>query len=164
MTDRVLTDGELIEAAMMGDTTIAVNIERLRAVERAVLASLYDGKAPAEIAFKIVNSMGGYQVMASCVPEAEARTREREAAYFVLGYVGRSDRQAMDEVDRRYPSVLPKAPPPLVLSTGTWVEQREDMRWQLRGEDRYFVMTPTCATAADADALAAWLRQYGEAK
>ncbi len=173
MTETVLSDAE-VEAVVAESCPMRVwgdAFRFARAVERAVLASLYNGKAPADIAFKVVNSMGGYQVMASCVPEAECREREREA--WRNGFqAGNDERPTHPEsgyatliLNARYPSLLPKTPPPLTISTGRYRKPRGE-RWQkdLTPVEYITVDAPDCKTAADADALAAWLRQYGEGR
>lgn len=64
-------------------------------------------------------------------------------------------------IDKAYPSLLPKSPPPLVLSTGRWVRDRESF-WEREG-DPFPTRTgiPPTRTASDGEAFAKWLRAYG---
>ena len=153
MTDNVLTRDELHAAYRAGGPEGLTHYERLALVEAAVLAKCVH-----------IKSVYGEGYITGYVPEAECRERERKAwgsgANWGRAYARTNSTHPRAAVlDAYYPSLTP--PEPLVLSTGTWTYQRSDMRWQLSGEDRYFCATPTCKTAADADALAAWLRKYG---
>ena len=108
------------------------------------------------------------------VHPAEAREREREAWDVALCLAARVPERRINgepwddaDRDRRYPSLLPKSPPPLLLSTGTWTQsvERSDLgesyvRWASPDNVlRHF--TPLCRTASDAEKLAAWLREWG---
>ena len=61
--------------------------------------------------------------------------------------------------DRRFPSLLPQSPPPLVLSTGEFMLM--DGRWIAKSPTSLGVSAPPCRTASDARALAEWLSKYG---
>ena len=103
------------------------------------------------------------------VHPTEAREREREAFdkgaewYRTRNTVFLSNPpQHTPSKDELYPSLLPKSPPPLVLSTGTW--RRIDVgcycgKWD--GGDAMVQTTPTIGTRSDAIAFASWLTQYG---
>jgi hypothetical protein len=116
------------------------------------------------------------------VPEVEAREREREAyecgwdevdRQYRVGVRGSTMHAKCVMRDRRYPSLRPQTPPSLVLSTGVWTRRLDEVdawerQWKPRSLDADCRATgyaePMIRTAADADALATWLRQYGEAK
>lgn len=146
-------------------------LDYARAVEAATLAKLgvrwaVDSMHGTEPPFRVIG-----------VPEAEARERERKAWDAAIACFGNASGRLYDsrkfypDRDLAYPSLLPKTPPPLKLSTGTWTRvlpKEQNLRgpWNFdagtHGGAGY--ETPLIATAADADALAAWLRQHGEGR
>jgi hypothetical protein len=177
MTDtQVLTDAEIDGAYLgvdHGPVTPFIRY-RIRAVERAVLAKCVKFTDGTYAVFR-----DGYPV----IPEAEARERERRSwdaavryffprtdapngPHYWRGEVGNAsvmDKFCVDgERDRRYPSLLPQSPSPLVLSTGKWTKMGNGY-WDLEcdGVSGGWT-TPHIKTAADADALASWLRKHGE--
>jgi hypothetical protein len=105
------------------------------------------------------------------VPEAECRERERKAwdigADWGLCYSSTDVASARalprwKERESRYPSLRPQTPPPLTLSTGTWTRRPDGIWTRPDAIGTRCADDPNIKTAADADALAAWLRQYGE--
>lgn len=69
------------------------------------------------------------------------------------------------ERDKHYPPLPPKSPPPLVLSTGQW--HQVDGWWHSLSVSVAGLKEPRMQmirTASDAEALAKWLRAYGDEK
>jgi len=163
----VLSDRELEIAYFGGDEArklVPAMYPILRAVEAAVLKRV----AEIDIDSPVILHRGHEYVSVE-----EARERERQAwdaaLVYTLGAEPALSKFLVAERDRRYPSLLPKTPPPLTLSTGTWT-RLDGGSWRTEGVDfpdkretRWLLGTqPQIATAADADALAAWLRTYGD--
>ena len=102
------------------------------------------------------------------VHPTEAREREREAFdkgaewYRTRNTVFLSNPpQHTPSKDELYPSLLPKSPPPLVLSTGTWTRSAESRQWWHVHDDTSITEAVRVVTASDARALADWLAKYG---
>jgi hypothetical protein len=151
MAENVLSDAEI--SAISDTSSIWSRRQCARAIEQAVLAKViapYDTPMQWRMAER----------------DAEARVREKEREAFVVAAMqhGASREWAWRKADERYPSLRPQTPPPLRLSTGEWhfsESHSHPCHWSC--EDIWFT-SPHIKTAADADALAAWLRAYGEAK
>lgn len=178
MTDRVLTDKEIEDATNFptdgtpfggiyywpswAEASVTVREKRhkiLRALERAVLKRV----AEIDIDSPVILHRGHEYVSVEECRERERKAAEWGAQLRADGFDGASVSEPMkDALNRRYPSLLPKTPPPLKLSTGEWRFSESPLHpchWSC--EDIWFT-SPHIKTAADADALAAWLRQYRE--
>lgn len=163
MSEQVLTDAEvkalINERWWYSKYSDEGEVSLARAVERAVLAKCVH-----------IKSVYGESRLTGYVTEADARERElrgkREA--YALGYLDcatllpRYDDDHMTRGrDARYPSLNPKTPPVLKLSTGEWTRD-EDGVFKGQWTDALLVYKHApVATASDASALAAWLREWG---
>lgn len=86
----------------------------------------------------------------------DARERERAAAMWANCSPDESWHNFPVSLDRKYPSLTPPEPPPLVLSTGTWKRDANGTWWDERDSSWM-----RCAKVSDARALADWLAKYG---
>jgi len=173
MTDRVLTDAEIdtisdraskYQEALGSFRSSWRQVTKFfaREVEAAVLAKVRENR-------QYLVREG--QVMwngRSMVSEHECREREREA--YLSGWRHDGFRMGprfypFNKMEARDPSLLPKQPPPLKLSTGTWaLEKTVNVTPRYWQKDGFTAMydAPECRTPEDHDKTAAWLRQYGE--
>lgn len=154
MTNQVLTDTEIKDIGNGGFACVLATCHAYqfaRAVEAAVLAKIRTEP---------------HRDPTPRVTEHEVREREREREAFEKGFgqgiITAHGGMTMEcSRDRLYPSLLPKSPPPLVLSTGEWVRRLENAigaRWKHEGG---LWESPDCRTFSDARKLADWLAEYG---